>query len=447
MPEAMLKAVTRRFAVVGAGWSGCAAAAALHAAGQSVTWFESARTMGGRARAVAVDGRLVDNGQHILLGAYTECLSLMRRSGVDPDQAFLRLPLQMCYPGASGMQFVAARLPAPLHLIAALLRCAGLNRADKLALARFTSAARWMDWRLDRDCTVEEFLWRHDQTERLIRLLWRPLCLAALNTAPGEASAQVFLAVLRDSLGARRAASDMLIPRNDLGSLLPDAVCRMLESGNATVRRGARVRELIPCETGDWLLDAGTSAEDDRPFHGVVIATSAGEAARLLASHADVAALKTFEHEAIATCYLQYPQSVRLPRPFLALADDPASGHWGQFVFDRGQLDPAQQGLLAVVISAAGPAVVQGRKALLDSVAGQLSEAFGDDMLRQPEWSMAIVEKRATFSCRPNLKRPDNDIGVPGLWIAGDYTAGEYPATLEGAVRSGIQAAGLALAS
>ena len=114
-------------AVVGGGWAGCAAAVELARRGAQVTLFEAARTLGGRARAVEVDGRRLDNGQHILLGAYKQTLGLMRRVGIDPAAAILRLPLQMRYPPGAvlsndGMDFVAPRLPAPLHVLVALLR-------------------------------------------------------------------------------------------------------------------------------------------------------------------------------------------------------------------------------------------------------------------------------------------------------------------------------------
>ena len=162
-------------AVVGAGWAGCAAAVEASRRGHQVTLFERARTLGGRARVVELNGTLLDNGQHILLGAYRESLRLMQTVGIKATDAFLRLPLQMRYaPESGGMDFVAPRLPAPLHLLVALVRAKGLARADKLALARFSSTARWMDWQLHTDCTVAELLERFDQTERLNRLMWRP---------------------------------------------------------------------------------------------------------------------------------------------------------------------------------------------------------------------------------------------------------------------------------
>jgi squalene-associated FAD-dependent desaturase len=434
----------RQVAVVGGGWAGCAAAVALLDAGCDVTLFEAARTLGGRARAIETNGRLLDNGQHIMLGAYADTLRLMRRVGVDPKQALLRLPLQMRYPaGDAGMDFVAPRLPAPLHLLVALLRARGLDRADKLALARFKTTARWMGWQLHNDCSVAELLARYDQTERLNRLMWRPLCLAALNTPPERASAQVFLAVLRDSLGAHRGASDMLIPRVLLDALFPQAARRYLESRGAAVHTGRRIDALGP-DGGTWVLRAGG---DVHTFDAVVLAAPPWQAAALLRpidGTADVVAtLDALDYEPIATVYLQYAAGVRLPLPFCALVDAPSANRWGQFVFDRGQLDSGQDGLLAVVISGADPAGAIGQDALAASVAAQLAAAFAQPALASPEWSRVITEKRATFACAPALDRPANDIKLPGLALAGDYTACDYPATLEAAVRSGVAAAGV----
>lgn len=437
-PEAGL-----RVAVAGGGWAGCAAAVELAAGGARVTLFEAARSLGGRARGVEVQGRMLDNGQHILLGAYGETLRLLRDVGIDPDQALLRLPVQMRYPeGSGGMDFIAPRWPAPLHLAAALLRAKGLSRADKLALARFSSIARRMGWILYQDCTVEELLERYDQTARLNRLLWHPLCIAALNTPPERASAKVFLAVLRDSLGAsRRAASDMLLPRMDMGALFPLAAARFVEQHGGQVRQGCKLTAASPTDTGWRLALSGGDAE----FDALVLATPATQSAAILAPHApDVAGqLSALAYEPIATCYLQYAPSVRLDLPFYALLDDPAHGRWGQFAFDRGQLDAAQPGLLAVVVSAAAQAASLDQDALGSMIAGQLARDLQRPELAAPQWSRVITEKRATFSCTPGLVRPGNETPLPGLVLAGDYTAGDYPATLETAVRSGVAAATL----
>jgi uncharacterized protein with NAD-binding domain and iron-sulfur cluster len=116
-------------------------------------------------------------------------------------------------------------------------------------------------------------------------------------------------------------------------------------------------------------------------------------------------------------------------------------------VCDRGQLDPGQDGLLAVVVSAAGEAAELDQDQLAGAVAAQLAAAFGQPALAQPRWTRVLTEKRATFACTPALARPANATALPGLFLAGDYTASDYPATLETAVRSGLAAARLAIGS
>jgi hydroxysqualene dehydroxylase len=365
---------------------------------------------------------------------------VMQSIGIVAEDVMLHLPLQMRYPqGNGGMDFITPRLPAPMHMLIGLLRATGLGFDDKLSLARFSTTARWMDWQLDVDCSVAELLDRYDQTDRLIRLMWRPLCIAALNTPPERASARVFLNVLRDSLGTRRAASDMLIPKVDLTQLFPQQASAFIERHGGEIRYGATVRQIASATNG-WNLTVTDNAPDEF-FDAVIVATQASQAAALLDGIVDTGTLTAFDYEPISTCYLKYADPVRLAQPFFALLDDAATGQWGQFVFDRGQLDAAQAGVLAVVISASADAIGIGRDALAAAVAKQLANVFQRPELGMPQWSSIISEKRATFSCTPDLVRPVNATGHRGLALAGDYTAGDYPATLESAIRSGISAA------
>ncbi|MDR0933679.1 MAG: hydroxysqualene dehydroxylase HpnE [Burkholderiaceae bacterium] len=435
----MSKTEKQRVAVIGAGWAGCAAAVELAANGCRVSLFESRQIPGGRARRIVLDGKILDNGQHIFLGAYTESLRMMQKVGVNPANAFLRLPLQMCYPPQTkGMSLAAAALPAPLHLVSALVRASGLEMADKMALARFFSGARRMKWKLHEDCSVVTLLARLDQTARLYRLLWRPLCIAALNTLPEQASAQVFLSILRDSIGSKRTASDMLIPRMDLSALFPDKALAFVRQRGGKVIEGKSVRSVRQTPLG-WQVD-GTD------FDAVVVATQADAASALLGRQADMRAFEQLAFEPIHTCYLGYTPDVKLPRAFFALEDDASSGQWGQFVFDRGSLDRASAGILAVVISASSSLSGISRQELETALARQLAAAFNMPVLAAPLWTQTVSEQQAAFICKPALVRPETQSGSPGLVFAGDYIRSNYPGTIESAVQSGIRAAACVLA-
>jgi predicted NAD/FAD-dependent oxidoreductase len=174
----------------------------------------------------------------------------------------------------------------------------------------------------------------------------------------------------------------------------------------------------------------------------VILAAAPAQAEHLLnASDLAPNPAWSFEYEAITTCYLSYAPTLSLPAPFLALVDDAERAHWGQFVFDRGQLDSSQAGMLAVIISASGPALEGGKEALSQGITAQLAQAFQRPELAFPMSCHVITEKRASFACTPALPRPRQRTSHAGLWLAGDYTEGPYPATLEGAVRSGLAAA------
>lgn len=421
-------------AVIGAGWAGCAAAVELAEAGISVSLFESLPVPGGRARRITADGRILDNGQHILLGAYKASLSIMQKVGVNPRTAFLRLPLQMRYPPQTdGISFITASLPAPLHLAWALFRAKGLETADKMALARFISAARWMGWKLNADCPVTTLLERFGQTSRLYALLWRPLCIAALNTPPEQASAQIFLNVLHDSIGAARKASDILIPRQDLSALFPKKAIAFIRQHGGNFIGSHTVRSLFRAD-GKWQING-------QLFDAVVIATPAPEASALIKRETETTLFDSLDFEPIHTCYFGYSPSIRLPGPFFALKENMASENRGQFVFDRGWLNPEWAGILAVVISASSSLEGITRFDLENATARQLAAAFDTPSLAAPQWSRTVSERQATFACLPALRRPDTQSGIPGLAFAGDYIHSNYPGTLEAAARSGIRAA------
>jgi squalene-associated FAD-dependent desaturase len=458
----------KRVAVVGGGWAGLTAAVDLTEAGFACMLFESARTLGGRARRVpwtAGDGREValDNGQHILIGAYRETLTLLQRLEIDVERAFDRTPLSLVSP--KGLRLKASRHRAPWHLATMLLTAKGLTIDDRIAIASFTMRAKRTRWRLAADCTVEALMAAWHQPPRLVHVLWDPLCVAALNTPVALASAQVFLNVLRDSLGAATADSDLLLPRVDLGALLPDGVVQRFgrpEFSASAIRAGVRIQNIAADDRG-VALAAGTATallEPER-FDAVVIATPPGEAARLLAPLALhdarfrplVAGCEGFAFQPIVTVYLRYRGALDWRDRMLALEYAPHVDHYAQWVFDRSErlavdvhhAGPASgRGLAAAVISAEGAHRDLENDALVEAIAKQLATECG--LESQPIESRIIVEKRATFACTPNLARPDVDTPHPRVVLAGDYVAEadvgtHYPATIEAAVRSGRRAA------
>lgn len=430
--------MTRHVAVIGAGCAGLAAASRLAQQGIAVTLFEAARQAGGRARGLNWKGRRLDNGQHILLGAYAETMGLLKHAGVDLDAALLRLPLQLVQ--LPGFELRASRhLPAPLHILAGLLRAQGLRKRERLAAVRFMAALRLCGFHLAQDMPLVELLARHRQPDNLTRLLWEPICLAALNTPLEQASAQVFLNVLRDSFARAKSDSDLLLPRRDLSALLADPLAEAIRRDGGNVRLGAEVTAIRQHADGFSVACADTIQD----FSHVVLATQPFRAAALMAELPELAEAARqcgqLDYQPIYTVYLQYPDSVRLPFPMLGL-----HGGYSQWVLDRGALD-GQAGLLAVVISAQGAHQDITQEALAEAVAGELAQAISG--LPAPLWHKVIAEKRATFACRPNLQRPPQRTPLADFYLAGDYTAGDYPATIEGAVRSGLKCAQLILES
>ncbi len=432
--------VSRRVAVIGAGWSGLACALEVVRHGRAVTLLDASAQPGGRARAVRLplgDGEfMLDNGQHLLIGAYRDTLRLMRDVGVDVGAALLRLPFELRYP--DGFSLRAWRLPAPLHLAAALLAARGLDWASRRHAFLWVQRWRRCGWRLADDAPASTLF--ADAPAALRRRLWRPLCLAALNVELEQASAQVLLNVLRDSLAAEARAADLLIPRHDLAQTFAAPALRALQAGGTEIRLRTPVQRLARAGPR-WHLDCRGGAH---PSDVVVLALPPERAAALLASVDDVrlqpavTALRAIDAAPITTVYLRYPAGTRLDRPALALLDDAAAGRYGQWVFDRGQLDAANDGVMSVVISAAAVTLQLEVAQIAAAVAGQLSRELA---LPAPLASTVITEKRATIVPSPGLQRPAARLPVPGLYLAGDAAASAYPSTLEGSVRAGLAAA------
>jgi squalene-associated FAD-dependent desaturase len=247
-----------------------------------------------------------------------------------------------------------------------------------------------------------------------------------MNTPIEQASMRILAAVLRDSLGAARAASDLLLPRVDLSSLFPDPACDWLRAQGATIRTGCRVNAVASA-------DGGAVRVDGERFDAAIVACAPYHAAPLLADEHLSAAVKTMTFWPIYTVYLGFDRAPRLPEVMLGLRDGTA--HW---LFDREVLC-GEAGMVAAVISAPAP---DERRAGLDLVAAVLADVQRvAPHLPAPLWSRVVVDKRATFAARAGFTRPGMRLDIPSVYLAGDWIESAYPATLEGAVRSGVAAA------
>lgn len=409
----------KQLTIVGAGWAGLAAAVAATQAGWHVQLFEAANTAGGRARSLqqSFAGQPLDNGQHILIGAYRDTLALMRTVGLNPNDLLQRLPLDLRYTDGQGLRL--PNWPSPLNLLAGISCAKGWRIKDKVSLIQAAWGWQRAKFECDRTWTVAQLCQVSELSPRVTTQLIEPLCLSALNTPMHEASATVFLRVLRDALLGGAGSSDLLVPRVDLGALLPDACLRWLNAHGAKIHLGKR---LTASELEALHLDGSS----------VLLACPPWETARLTANIAPQWANQcaALEHTAIATVYLRCEDEnfTGLSQPMVALHSGQNAP--AQFVFDKGALS-GQKGLSAAVVSACSTE----RRALAEQVHAQVSQQLG---LHRLEVIQTVVEKRATLACTPMLDRPEPFVANQ-LWACGDYICGPYPSTLEGAVRSGQQ--------
>ena len=436
---------TEPVVIIGAGWAGLAAAVKLTEQGHKVTVFESAKQAGGRARSVSFNDIEVDNGQHLLIGAYTECLSLMKTVGIDTEAALKRLPLLLTVADKSSTNKLilkAPPLPAPLHLLYALFTAKGLKFKDRIAAIKFGLYLKKSNYQLKQDISVEALFQLTQQTDILIRQLWEPLCLSIMNTPIKDASANVFMNVFKEAFTNKRKDADLLLPTTDLSNLFPNAAIQYIKDNGGEVHLKYRVENI---EVSNNEVTSVTAKIDNEmqtiKTSQVIIAAAPQNLNKLITEHSTLKPISNnieqFNYQPIVTVYLQYPEEIQLTQSMIGL-----SSTLSQWIFDRGSFCQ-QAGLISVVISCKGEHMAMDDDTLTQTVHDEISILFTNKPALIK--SFVIREKRATFACTVNINdiRPKNTTDIKGLYLAGDYTNTGYPATLEGAVRSGLAASSL----
>jgi squalene synthase HpnD len=430
----------KKVVVLGAGYAGLACAAELVLRGHEVTLLESRALLGGRAHSFTdpKTGLTLDNGQHILMGCYHQTLALLRQLGVESRlQTPPRLLVPFC--SARGRSVLAASAPAPLHLLSALLHFGELSGADKFAAIRLALRLR-AGQKPGAHETVSEWMQRWKQTPNLVRALWEPLCLAALNEPVESGSAALFATVIRQSFLGSAEDSKIYVSRVGLSELFAPEILRLLGMC------GSRLRVQAPV-TG--LRFEGTALREIALGDGTVLQPEAVVSALpwhvlrgLLPTESKLAATcRALGDAPIVSLHLWLDRPV-LNEPFIGFLDSPV--HW---VFSRDHIQADMAGHPEHVVTA----VISGARTLLDLAPPALEEIVLREMRRflpaareaQVLHRMVYKARSATFAATPEAEelRPGAVTEWSNFWLAGDWTDTGLPATIEGAIVSGRHAA------
>jgi squalene synthase HpnD len=431
----------KKVVVLGAGYAGLAAATELVLRGHDVTLVEGRALLGGRAHSFvdAKSGLVLDNGQHILMGCYHETLGLLRRLGV-MNRLYSPPRLAVPFVSEKGRSVLAATAPDPLHLLSALLGYGELSAADKMSAVKLAVRLRLGQKPLANE-SVEAWVRRWGQTPNIIRALWEPLCIAALNEPVSTGSAQLFATVIRRSFLASATDSTILLSRVGLSELFAPEVRKLLEMCRSTLRlqtpvtglrfEGTTLREI---KLGDGCSLQPEAVVSALPWH-VLRGLLPGES-KLARACGEI------QDAPIVSLHLWLDRPV-LREPFVGLLDSPV--HW---VFSREHIHGANAaGQEGHVITA----VVSGARDLVDKTGAELEELTLRELGRfLPEARDARVLHRmvykarsATFAATPETEplRPEATTEWSNFWLAGDWTNTGLPATIEGAIVSGARAA------
>jgi squalene-associated FAD-dependent desaturase len=428
--------------VIGGGLAGLAAALDSADAGARVTLLERRNRLGGLTWSFEHGGLSVDNGQHVFLRCCEDYLSFLQRIGARGEVELPpRLDIPVVAPGSPPKvgRLRRSALPAPLQLAGSLLRYPHLSRRDRLGLGRAMLALRRLrldDASLD-DISFGDWLTSKGQSRAAIAAVWDLITVPTLNLPAAEASLSLGAMVFRTGLLEDPAAADIGWSRVPLGVLHGERAGRALTRAGVDVRLGTRIEFVRSDPTGGYTAD-GMHAD------AVVVALPHEEAAQVLPAGAvpHQERLAELGVSAIVDIHLIYDRPVTA-WPLMAAVSSPV-----QWVFDRTSSSGLTSGqYLAVSISAADRLLTEPPQSLVRRIAGELCHLLPMSAEARLVDSLVTKERRATFRAAPGTAslRPGAHTSFPGLVVAGAWTDTGWPATMEGAVRSGRAAARAAL--
>lgn len=423
--------------VLGAGVSGLTAALSLAEAGVRPLVLEAAKTPGGRARSHVVAGfpGELDDGPHLLVGAYHHTLALMDRLGT---RCHLRMPPRVCYhfwrENGGHAALSCPNWPAPWHLAAGVVRSPLFSSREWLALPRLGPALLWRR-DLPYGRTVSQWLRDHGQPPVLCRRLWYPLCLSTLNTPADAADAALFVAVLKAVFFQDRWAGRPLLPGKPLSQLIAEPARERIQALGGAVWCGWRVRGLE--QSGGMVWEVVTNRGRVVVPKAVIAALPHRALARLLPAWAEGCGMANLHTSPIVSVYLRYGQPFSLPAAMIGLPE--AVSQW---VFDLGRTleDPRWNGVFGASLSGAYEQIGWTRQRLVAAVREDLGRMLPGLRHHTPLSAQVIKVHHATFAAVPGVERfrPGPETPWRNFFLAGDWTATGLPATLEGAVASGV---------
>ncbi len=440
----------QRVVVVGGGLAGIAAALDCAACGAQVTLVEVRRRLGGAAYSFEREGLQMDNGQHVFLRCCTAYRALLRRIGSEQlVRVQPRLEIPVLSPGADPVTLRRGMLPAPLHLAGALARYRHLSRAERLSAARAAFAlmrARVQPGAVE-EPTFGEWLAQHGQGEHAVAALWDLIALPTLNLPAAQASLSLSLFVFHTGLLSSADAGDIGFHDATLSETIAQPAARALREAGVEVRLGWRALELLHDAGGATVRGqgAGEPGEQELRARAVIVALPHARAATLLEPLLGELSrrLSRIGSSPIVNLHVVYDRPV-FDGAFAAGVRTPV-----QYLFDRtiAAGAPAGSQYLAVSLSGADREMQMSTDELRERYEPALRELLPRARQANAELFVATREHAATFRACPGVQalRPPAQTALPGVALAGAWTATGWPATLEGAVLSGREAARVAL--